>query len=505
MNGIIYCRVSSKDQVEGTSLESQEAACQDFARAKHLTILKVFVEQGESAKFADRTQLLELLDFCKQNKGRIQALLVWKIDRFARNVEDHYSLKATLFKYGVQILSVTEPIDNDPNGKLMETILAGFAQFDNDIRAMRTVQGMRRKLQEGIFPWKAPFGYVSSTTNGDKKTEPDRPDPTLFPLLQKAWQEFATGAYTKAEMRRMLAHWGVATAHGEPVSPQSLDNLFGNPFYAGILVDPWSGQEHQGRHMPIVTRQEFARVQQLIERRNRPLPHQAIRPEFVLRRSVRCPKCHHFLTGSFSRGRTQRYPYYFCYNRVCGKHRTSYPAEAVHEEFDNFLTEVTIEPTLLDQVLETVVTVAKEEGDLLKAKQARWHKRRENLNEEVQELIRMRAKGLITDQEFSTQKRALYQQRMSVDSTTPSSPLTTDELSSAMTVIKERATNLRETWQAFPDPFRRRFVQCLLPVGFCHTKVRTAELGLLFRVTDAFQDGQSTGVSPRGIEPRSAA
>ena len=97
--------------------------------------MKVFVEQGESAKFADRTKLVELIDFCRQNKGAVQVLVVWKVDRFARNVADHYSVKSTLAKYGVRIVSVTEPIDANPEGKLMETILAGFAQFDNDIRA----------------------------------------------------------------------------------------------------------------------------------------------------------------------------------------------------------------------------------------------------------------------------------------------------------------------------------------------------------------------------------
>src|SRR5213592_4419848 len=75
-------------------------------------------------------------------------------------------------KYGVRIVSVTEPIDSNPEGNLMETILAGFAQFDNDIRATRTVQGMRRKLQEGIFPWKPPLGYRSSTRNDEKRTSP---------------------------------------------------------------------------------------------------------------------------------------------------------------------------------------------------------------------------------------------------------------------------------------------------------------------------------------------
>src|SRR6266542_2111234 len=172
MNGVIYCRVSSKEQIEGTSLESQKAACEDYARSHNIRILNVFVEQGESAKFADRTQLIELVNFCRDNKGKVQALLVWKIDRFARNVGDHFNVKATLLKYGVQVVSVTEPIDANPEGKLMETILAGFAQFDNDVRAMRTVQGMRKKLQDGFFPWNPPLGY-HTVTKGEKKTLPD--------------------------------------------------------------------------------------------------------------------------------------------------------------------------------------------------------------------------------------------------------------------------------------------------------------------------------------------
>ena len=76
MNGIIYCRVSSKEQVEGTSLQSQEAACLDYAKAKNIKVLRVFVEQGESAKFADRTQLVELIDFCRTSKGGVQVLIV---------------------------------------------------------------------------------------------------------------------------------------------------------------------------------------------------------------------------------------------------------------------------------------------------------------------------------------------------------------------------------------------------------------------------------------------
>src|SRR5665213_3597350 len=196
MNAVIYCRVSSKEQVEGTSLESQELACKEYATRNHLNVMRVFVERGESAKYADRTQLLEMLAFCGKRKHGIQQLLVWKVDRLARNVGDHFNIKATLLKQGVRVVSVTEPIDANPEGKLMETILAGFAQFDNDIRATRTVQGMRRKIEEGIFPWRPPLGYRSPVVAGEKKTLPDLPNQAVFGLLQKAWKEFATGTHT---------------------------------------------------------------------------------------------------------------------------------------------------------------------------------------------------------------------------------------------------------------------------------------------------------------------
>src|SRR5437899_389160 len=164
-------------------------------------------------------------------------------------------------KYGVRIVSVTEPIDSNPEGKLMETILAGFAQFDNDIRAMRTVQGMKRRLQEGIFPWRPPTGYKSAIRRGEKRTIADVPSQPEFDLLQKAWQEYATGAYTQSEIRRMLTRWGFVALNGKPMSPQSLNNMFSNPYYAGILRNPWTGEEHEGKHIPMVTREEFARVQ----------------------------------------------------------------------------------------------------------------------------------------------------------------------------------------------------------------------------------------------------
>jgi DNA invertase Pin-like site-specific DNA recombinase len=315
MNAVIYCRVSSKDQVDGTSLESQELACREYAKRHNLTVSKVFIEEGESAKFADRTQLLELLTYCREKSRNIETLIVWKIDRFARNVEDHYTIKGALKKLGVQIVSVTEPIQADPNGKLMETILAGFAQFDNDIRALRSVQGMQQRLQEGIWPWMPPLGYKPPKLT--KKTRADDPDPNTFEPIRKAWQMFASGAYTKADIIRLLHMWGVHAQRGRLISPQTLDRMFSNPYYAGVLRDPWTGREYAGGHQAMVTDTEFAHVQQLVSSRRNQHSYRRARARFPVRGLVRCPSCEMRMTGYVAQGKLKRYAYYKCFQSNC--------------------------------------------------------------------------------------------------------------------------------------------------------------------------------------------
>ena len=343
MNAVVYARVSSKEQIAGTSLESQELACREYARRNQLEVVRVFVDKGESAKFADRPQLLEMLSYSKIREHAVEQLLVWKVDRLARNVGDHFNIKASLVKYGVRVVSVTEPIDAKPEGRLLETILAGFAQFDNDVRAARTVQGMKRKLEEGIYPWQPPLGYKGAAQPGSKKLEPDQPDQPAFGILQEAWTKFAAGGLTKADILRFLHARGLKTRSGRAVTSQFVDHLFDDLFYAGILRNPWTGEELPGKHLPMVSRAMFEAAQRIVAGRNRSLPHLTIRPEFPLRTFVRCPYCDSALTGSFSRGRSKYYAYYHCHNRLCDI-RASFTLDEVHEEFSRFLADASATP-----------------------------------------------------------------------------------------------------------------------------------------------------------------
>jgi DNA invertase Pin-like site-specific DNA recombinase len=160
--GIIYVRVSSVDQTQGTSLDNQERACLEYATNSGIEVVRTFIEKGESATAANRTEFLKALEYCRQQRGELDFFIVWKIDRFARNTTDHFSVRAKLTQYGITLQSVTEPITQDHIGKLMETFLAGYAEFENEVRKQRCTGGMQGRLREGIWCWWPPIGYVHS-------------------------------------------------------------------------------------------------------------------------------------------------------------------------------------------------------------------------------------------------------------------------------------------------------------------------------------------------------
>lgn len=140
---VIYCRVSTKEQVENESLGTQLAACLAYCQHRGVDVVKVFEERGESAKSVDRTELQSLLTYCAKNSRKVDYLVVYKVDRFARRAEDHFVLRSMLTKLGICLRSATEPLGEEPSDRMMEGILAVVAQFDNDVRAQRTVTGMR--------------------------------------------------------------------------------------------------------------------------------------------------------------------------------------------------------------------------------------------------------------------------------------------------------------------------------------------------------------------------
>ena len=145
-------------------------------------------KRGESAKTAERTQLLALIDYCIKHKGEIDFLLIYKVDRLARNTKYYLTIRDTLGKHGIQICSITEHFDNSPMGRAMENITAVFAQLDNDNRAERCKEGLIAAAREGRWVWPAPLGYVNGRDIFGKKNVVLDSRKDYIEIIRSSWE-----------------------------------------------------------------------------------------------------------------------------------------------------------------------------------------------------------------------------------------------------------------------------------------------------------------------------
>src|SRR3989338_9024293 len=157
---VIYLRVSTEEQVDNFSLDTQADICNKEAQRRGIEIIKVFREEGRSAKtITGRPVLVELLEFCRKNKRTLDAVIVYRIDRISRQLQDYLAIRKRLAEYEIALISASEPTGNSPTERFIESMLAGFAQMDNDVKSERTKNGLRARFLAGLTSVAAPIGY----------------------------------------------------------------------------------------------------------------------------------------------------------------------------------------------------------------------------------------------------------------------------------------------------------------------------------------------------------
>ncbi len=334
MKAVAYTRVSTDDQVKGTSLDSQKEACLKHAETlgTELLLKNIFQEEGVSAKLIDRPELAKLLDYCAKHKGEITHCIVWKVDRLARKSEYHHIIKAQLAKYGVKLVSVTEPIGDDPMGNLMDGMLAAWAQFDNEIRLVRTTGGMKKRTQQGGWPHDAQYGYKKTrTATGISSIEPNED----APLQTKFLEEFATGAYTVEQARYLAYDMGIRDKKGNMFRWQTIENRLKNPIYAGFVRSKYTdGQMIRGAHKALISEKTHFKICAILAGDIKNYSKQA-ETDWPLRGGFLQHTCGRAMTGGVTTGRPlsgSRYSCMGCRARILLK-PVSKRRELVHSEF----------------------------------------------------------------------------------------------------------------------------------------------------------------------------
>lgn len=342
----IYIRVSSKEQIEGSSLETQERVCSDFAFRNGCEIVKIFREEGESAKTADRTRLKELLDFVGKNSKQLSAVIIYKVDRLARNTLDFAELKLFFRTRGVKLISATENLEDSPVGRLIENQLAGFAQFDNEVRAERCTAGMVEAVKKGRYVWKAPVGYVNVGGKGDSNIAPDKEDTVR--MIHKSWELVDIG-FTVEEARRSITKEGLKGKSGKPISRAHFYSMFKNKIYMGVIEK--FGLSIIGSFPPIIEPDLFTRVADKMSPTNKKIPiYKKDNEDFPLRGLVTCSHCGNRMTASWSRGNGGKYAFYRCI--YC--HKVNYKKELVENKFIEYLRGHSYKPELKNMLIKAI-------------------------------------------------------------------------------------------------------------------------------------------------------
>lgn len=334
---VLYVRVSSDEQIAGTSLDTQETICREYAARHGWIVDRIYRDAGESAKTADRPQFQAMISYCSAKAHGIRRIVVYKFDRFARNSDDagHYRRGLRLTS-GTAVTSATEAVSDDPAGNFMRTVLDGAAQFDNEVRAQRTVTAMKSLQLAGYWTHQAPVGYVTAKREGKPILSPH---PVTGPHLVHIFARIAAGALSVSGAVDELERRQVRGRSGRSITLARLHELLRDPIYAGRIVTKWTrGQNVKAAFQGLVDDATFDRVQLVLSGRARvTAPRRATPADFPLRGFVRCASCSTPMTAFYAQGRSGRYGYYECHHR-CPDSRG--PKQTIEQQFVGMLEDV---------------------------------------------------------------------------------------------------------------------------------------------------------------------
>ncbi len=496
--GIIYCRVSSVEQVENTSLESQERYCREYAKREGVEVIKVFIEKGESAKTTDRTEFKNAIGFCGNKKNKVNHFIVYKLDRFARNQTDHVSVQAILKKLGVALRSATERIDETPMGRVTEGILSVFAEFDNNVRTERSKGGMMENLKKGIWQWQTPLGYYRPIQGSNIA-----PEATTAPYIAMIFEEYAKGTYTYKSLAEYISERGFRTKQGKLICMQLIEKILKNPLYCGKIKN-W-GLDVKGDFEPIVNEELFIQCQKGYRKNYIKMSRSVLNPDFPLRRICMCPECQTSLTGSTPTSRGAKYSYYHHHKQGCPKAKFI-PKETFEQLFVEYLNELTPD-NKYEKIFKAIVTdIWQTNYKKLDENNARVRTEIERLEQERQKVFDLYKMGKFSDDEFQEQKeitnKKMYAKRLLLQDNHIEEFDMEEALSHCFNFVRETA----KTWVRFKKTnytYAMRFQKQIFPekITFNGEKFGNTKLSLVYKMNQQSGANKSQLVTLQGIEP----
>ncbi len=314
----IYARKSSEtEDRQVASIDAQIDELTKLARESNLEVVGVLSE-AQSAKAPGRPIFSDMVR--RVHAHEAQGIICWKLDRLARNPVDGGTISWMLQQGALLHIQTYERSYYPTDNVLMMSVEFGMAnQFVRDL-SLNVKRGLRKKVGDGWLPGIAPAGYLN-TPNLEKGYKIIVEDPERFTLVRRMWDLILTENYTAPRIWKMAnKEWGYRTVQrrregGKPMSRSAIYKIFTSPFYYGYFEYPaGSGNWVKGEHKPMITEEEYERVQSILGRKGKPAPKRHL---FAFTGLMKCGSCQSSITAETKtkrqkNGNVHTYIYYHC-------------------------------------------------------------------------------------------------------------------------------------------------------------------------------------------------
>ncbi len=376
MRVTLYARVSSDAQDVSLSIGAQLRALREYAEKHGYTIVREFIDKAESGRTSARPAFREMIALAKTKEPPFDMILVWKLNRFSRNRVDSITFKELLRKRGISVVSINEPLENNPSGKLLEGIIEGMDEFYSANLGQDIKRGLREAASRGFFVGRLPpdgFHKVV-VTDGNKsrhKLEPDPADSKSVLAVISAFTMAMKGWGTK-EIAKALNKDGFRTSTGALRTKTYVYKVLTNEAYCGTLVlggRPGykairSGEPPvrvENAWPSIIDKETFLSVQHKMTSRRPTAVHPRVLPSFYLLSGILFCSCGRAMIG---RSAKSHHFYYYTCNRKFKEGSDSCHARSLPKKnLERIVTEHIKSKILNDDVLEKLVDLVNQDLD----------------------------------------------------------------------------------------------------------------------------------------------
>ncbi len=410
----LYARKSSENEDRQVqSIDDQVSRLRQLAQERGLVIKEVLTE----AKSAKKPHVRPIFDDMMQRveNGEAKGILCWQINRLSRNPIDSGRIQWLLQQNILQSIQTIEKEYKPEDNTLLFSVESGMAnQFIIDLRR-NTLRGMESKLEKGWAPILAPLGYLN-----DKEAHTILKDPEKFLLVRKMWDFMLTGSYSAGQVLEIATkEWGFLTKKykhrgGGELTQSGLYRMFTNIFYTGLFE--WVGKRYQGKHEPMITMEEYDRVQRLLGRTSNARPQ---KHSFSFTGFIRCGHCGCMVTAEThtklvkTKGVMRTYEHYHCTRKkkdiACRQPYVS--ADDLDIQIEREIANIAIVPEFRDWALEVIRSSNDKELEARTSIYEAQHKTLEETQKQLDNLTRMRYQDRIDDITF-TRERDMLQNKI---------------------------------------------------------------------------------------------